>query len=103
MKTTLIPNDTVFEISVTKNTVEISKMNVLCVGEQSIYVSGLDAYNHHKETIYSLSVVNTVDPSKVLESIFYTFWADSFEKAIEIKRTIERVLEFKNQFKEAIS
>lgn len=103
MKTTLKPNDTVFEITISNNDVKICEMNVLCVGDRTIYVSGTDPVsNYQKETIFNLSTVNTVDPSKVLESIFYTFWADSIEKAKEIKATIEIVLEFKNQFKKAM-
>lgn len=105
MKTVLKPGDSIYEIGIDPITKEVksSKLIVLCVGDQFVFAKGLEPIlSYERETIFSLSKVNMVDPSKVLESKFTSIWADSLEKVDELISTIEKVIDFKNQFKKAI-
>lgn len=104
MKTNIQVNDTVYQIDIYSDNLTIKEMKVLCVGEKTVFVSYKDPQSDfYGETILSLSRVNTVDPSEVFKTSYMFAWADSLEKANELKETIAKVHDFRNQFQTPVA
>lgn len=82
----------------------ISEMKILCVGNKSIFVSGKCAMmGYDIEISYSISKINSIDPSKVFDGLYYKVIADSEEKAEELRDEFQRILDFKNTFKKQVA
>lgn len=100
---TIKQNDAIYKVSVTNGTIEIKECKVLFVGEKTAFISAPVFDNHRSELLVTLSAINTVDPSEVAKSVFYSAWADSPEKAEALRSDIEKIIEFNNQFKKSIA
>ncbi|WP_312900235.1 hypothetical protein [Chryseobacterium taichungense] len=104
MKTNIQVNDTVYHIDIFDDHISMKEMKVLCVGEKTAFVSFKDPESDfYGETILSLSRVNTVDPSEVFKTSYMMAWADSLEKANELKEVIAKVHDFRNQFQTQVA
>lgn len=104
--TNLLPGATLYEIApnLKGDQTFISEMKILCVGEKSVFVSGKCAMmGYDIEITYAKNSINTIDPSRVFDGLYYKVIADSREKAEELKAECQRILDFKNKFKKQVA
>ncbi|MEA1848992.1 hypothetical protein U9K52_08730 [Chryseobacterium sp. MHB01] len=79
-------------------------MKILCIGEKNVFVSGNCAMmGYHIEVSYSINSINSIDPSKVFDGLYYKVLTDSKEKAEELQKEFQRILDFKSNFKKQLA